>query len=128
MLGTDGHVLEYLFRYKNLYRHSQQGWEAMNNLLKTYYYRQTGQGGGKYERSKLKSIGRWLQQRTLWLCGWDEQRMRDHINAPATNKVEEETEEQQTNVLETIRLDGSVSEPFEYMDDDVLDMSTMVSL
>jgi hypothetical protein len=54
--------------------------------------------------------------------------MRDHINAPATNEVEEEIEEQRTNVPETIRLDGSVLEPLEDMDDDVLDMSTMVSL
>ncbi len=54
--------------------------------------------------------------------------MRDHINAPATNEVEEETEEQRTNVPETIRLDGSVLEHFEHMDDNVLDMSMMVYL
>jgi hypothetical protein len=72
---ASGHIMEYLFKYKNLYRHSQQGWEALNHLLKTFYFRRTGRGGGKYKRHKLLSIGRWLQRRMLWLCGWDEDKM-----------------------------------------------------
>jgi hypothetical protein len=41
-MPTSGHIMEYLFKYKNLYRHSQQGWEALNHLLRTFYFRQTG--------------------------------------------------------------------------------------
>jgi hypothetical protein len=40
-----GHLAEYLFYWKNRYRHSQQGWEAFNSLLKTFYFRRTARGG-----------------------------------------------------------------------------------
>jgi hypothetical protein len=33
MLGT-GHMADYLFQWKNIYRHSQQGWENLNNLVR----------------------------------------------------------------------------------------------
>ena len=37
MIGS-GHVADYLFKWKNLYRFSQQGWEAMNSLIKTFFF------------------------------------------------------------------------------------------
>ncbi len=36
MLGA-GHISEYLLHHRNLYKHSQQGWEAFNALLKTFF-------------------------------------------------------------------------------------------
>jgi len=36
MLGA-GHIGEYLLHHRNLYKHSQQGWEAFNALLKTFF-------------------------------------------------------------------------------------------
>ena len=36
MIGS-GHISDYLYRWKNLYRFSQQGWEAMNSLIKTFF-------------------------------------------------------------------------------------------
>jgi len=36
MLGA-GHIGEYLLHHRNLYKHSQQGWEAFNSLLKTFF-------------------------------------------------------------------------------------------
>jgi hypothetical protein len=36
MLGC-GHFADYLLVCKNLYRHSQQGWENINHLLKTFF-------------------------------------------------------------------------------------------
>ena len=68
MMGS-GHIAEYMFKWKNLYVHSQQGWEAFNSLLKTFFFRRTGRGGGRGLKSKLKPIARWLQRRLLWLCG-----------------------------------------------------------
>jgi hypothetical protein len=93
---ASGHIMEYLFKYKNLYRHSQQGWEALNHLLKTFYFRRTGRGGGKYKRHKLLSIGRWLQRRMLWLCGWDEEQMRAHLAVREADLTEEETNGDET--------------------------------
>jgi len=63
MIGS-GHVAEYLFKWKNLYRFSQQGWEAMNSLIKTYFFRRISHGGGVRGMSKkmrLIPIARWLQ-------------------------------------------------------------------
>ena len=68
MLGS-GHIAEYMSKWKNLYQHSQQGWEAFNSLLKTFFFRRTGRGGGRGLKSKLKPIARWLQRRLLWHCG-----------------------------------------------------------
>lgn len=70
-----GHLSVYLKKWKNLYRHSQQGWEAFNSLLKTFYFRRTQRGGssngGLGRKSRLLPIGRWLQRRVIWLCGYD---------------------------------------------------------
>lgn len=68
MMGA-GHFAEYLFEWKNLHRHSQQGWEAFNALLKNFYYRRTQRGGHSRggEKSVLKPIGRWLHRRIVWL-------------------------------------------------------------
>ena len=45
MMGS-GHFAEYLFKWRNLYRYSQQGWEAMNALIKTFFFWHTNHGGG----------------------------------------------------------------------------------
>ena len=82
MIGA-GHVAEYAYHWRNLYRHSQQGWEAFNSMLKTFFHRRTNRGGrsghnNEYARSRLRDIGRWLLRRTLWLCGWDKEKVEDY--------------------------------------------------
>ena len=73
---SSGHLSVYLKKWKNLYRHSQQGWEAFNSLLKTFYFRRTQRGGvsnaGRGRKSRLLPVGRWLQRRVIWLCGYDQ--------------------------------------------------------
>jgi hypothetical protein len=73
---SSGHLSTYLFKWKNLYRHSQQGWEAFNSLVKTFYFRRTQRGGrsnaGRGRKTRLLPIGRWLQRRVVWLCGYDQ--------------------------------------------------------
>ncbi len=78
-LLSSGHIAEYMFRWQNLHRFSQQGWEHFNSLLKVFFFRCTAHGGHigwskskEFEtiaKSKLRPIGRWLQRRMLWLCG-----------------------------------------------------------
>jgi hypothetical protein len=69
-LGS-GHAAEYLHEWGNLYQHSQQGWEAFNSLLKTFYFRRTQRGGFNNTTTKtnLKPIGKWLQRRMVWMEG-----------------------------------------------------------
>ena len=75
-----GHVHFYLKQYKNLSKFSNQGWESLNAMIKTYFFRSTnrGGGGGKGDRTKTKldGIGRWLQRRLMWLC-YDTDRLFD---------------------------------------------------
>ena len=87
---SSGHVAEYMIKWRNLYKHSQQGWEAFNNLLKTFFFRRTSKGGGRGARSKLKPIARWLQRRMLFLSGMVESDL-ENIGVA----LEEEAEEQE---------------------------------
>jgi len=74
MLGA-GHIGEYLLHHHNLYKHSQQGWEAFNSLLKTFFFHRTGRGGagncGTSMKSKIIPIAQWLSRCVLWLMGFD---------------------------------------------------------
>ena len=72
MLGA-GHVAQYLFKWRNLCQHSQQGWEILNWLIKTVYFRRTNRGGatnrGKGNQSRLLPIGQFLQRHMMWATG-----------------------------------------------------------
>ena len=81
MIGS-GHIADYLYKWKNLYRFSQQGWEAMNSLIKTFFFRRTSHGGGvrgESKKSRLVPIARWLQRRMIFLCRVDEHVIRQHV-------------------------------------------------
>ena len=61
---SSGHLAEYMFKWRNMYRFSQQGWENFNHVFSTVYFRRTNHGGRRHEgaiKSKLIGIGRWLQ-------------------------------------------------------------------
>jgi len=66
-----GHIHEYLVYWKNLYVHSQQGWEALNNFVKKYHLRRTNRGGTKVNGNRLKGVARWLLRRLVWMTGVD---------------------------------------------------------
>jgi len=71
---ASGHISKYLIYWGNLYDHSQQGWEAFNSLIKTFFFRRTGRGGagnrGRGPKSRLRPIARWLSRRVIWMCGF----------------------------------------------------------
>jgi hypothetical protein len=80
MMGA-GHVADYLYKWRNLYRFSQQGWEAMNSLVKTFFFRRTSHGGGvrgSSKKSRLIPIARWLQRRLIFLCRINEDDIRQY--------------------------------------------------
>ena len=81
MIGS-GHVADYLYKWRNLYRFSQQGWEAMNSLIKTFFFRRTSHGGGvkgASKKSRLIPIARWLQRRLIFLCRINEDDIRNYV-------------------------------------------------
>ncbi len=66
------HVMRYMQEWKCLHRFSQQGWEALNALIKAYFFRRTNRGGlskNATKKSKLLGIARWLQRRIMWYSG-----------------------------------------------------------
>jgi len=81
---ASGHISEYLIYWGNLYDHSQQGWEAFNSLIKTFFFRRTGRGGagnhGRGPKSRLCPIARWLSRRVIWMCGFQYSNIVDEIN------------------------------------------------
>jgi hypothetical protein len=81
LLGS-GHVADMLFHHRNLYVFSNQGWEALNMLVKQVYFRRTAQGGGRQASSRLLPIARWLQRRLVFMAVADE--------ADLLKKVQEE--------------------------------------
>jgi hypothetical protein len=49
-----------------------RGWEALNALIKAYFFRRTNWGGlakNSAKKSKLLGIARWLQRRIMWYSG-----------------------------------------------------------
>jgi hypothetical protein len=66
---SSSHVMRYMQEWRCLHRYSQQGWEALNALIKSYFFRRTNRGGlskNAAKKSKLLAIARWLQRRMMW--------------------------------------------------------------
>jgi hypothetical protein len=86
-LLSSGHISEYLRYWKSLYPHSQQGWEALNSLLKVFYFRRTARGGtmgGKWgtgKKSRILPIARWLLRRAMWASGYTYEEMEANVKA-----------------------------------------------
>ena len=93
-----GHISDYLFRWRNLYAHSQQGWEAFNALLKTFYFRRTCRGGAGNKGTSLKSkvlpVAKWLSRRIIWMCGVTYDRIESSIKKKsATDAADDDNDD-----------------------------------
>jgi hypothetical protein len=64
-----GHIADYLIHWRNLYVHSQQGWEALNFAVKKYWFRCTNRGGGRGSGNRLEPMAKWFQRRLVWMTG-----------------------------------------------------------
>jgi hypothetical protein len=68
------HIPYFMKRYGNLYRYSNQGWEALNQKLKAFYFHNTNHGGangrtGESSGDHLLPLMRMNQRFTGWLLG-----------------------------------------------------------
>lgn len=68
MLGA-GHLRYYLKKWRNLNRFSNQGWEAYNQMVASFWHHRTTKGGSKVDRSKIRPIARWLLRLMMWKTG-----------------------------------------------------------
>ncbi len=86
--------------YRNLNKFCQQGWEALNQFLKQFYFNNTNHGGCqgnsngdmiKGGHSDCKPLIRLCQRRTMWLLGLGDTFFEDRAI------IEEQEEEQETD-------------------------------
>ena len=82
MIGS-GNMYNNMFKWGNLTKYSQQGWEALNVLIKLFFFQRTNKGG-KHSgtltqlKSKLIPIAKLLQRLFFWVCNlvptnlWDD--------------------------------------------------------
>jgi hypothetical protein len=112
LLGA-GHVADMLFHHRNLYVFSNQGWEALNMLVKQVYFRRTARGGGRQASSRLLPIARWLQRRLVFMAVTDEADLKNKLEEllaatnPPAEPVEEQPameEEEEDDIFETMWL------------------------
>jgi hypothetical protein len=68
MIGA-GHIRYYLQKWGNLNRFSNQGWEAYNAMITSFWHHRTRKGGGKLKRSKILPIAQWILRLMLWRTG-----------------------------------------------------------
>jgi hypothetical protein len=82
-LGS-GHIAEYLFRWRNLYIHSNQGFEAWNKTFKRVFLYRTQRGGSagrnnQGEKSRLIPMAKWMLRRLVWMTGVTFEQMKQKL-------------------------------------------------
>ena len=96
LLGS-GHILVYMTNWGNLNHYSQQGWEALNALIKIFFFWWTNKGGHKSgtdsmscnnNKSKLVPIMRFVQRRMLFLCKILDTDCQEQVQQILNNKKE----------------------------------------
>ena len=68
MLGS-GHIKEFLYKYRNLYKYSQQGWEHQNKRANGTYHKHSqkgGHGSSLNNRSQILPIFRYCTRAWMW--------------------------------------------------------------
>jgi len=94
---------DYLLTSHNLYRHSQQGWENLNHLLKTLFFRHTARGGagnaGLGSKNRLLPIAKWLQRRLVFSCGFQHEDILKYIANKKLQHVDEQDSSDVHDVL-----------------------------
>jgi hypothetical protein len=68
MLGA-GHLQYYLKKWRNLNRFFNQGWEAYNQMVASFWHHRRTKGGSKVDHSKIRPITGWLLHLMIWKTG-----------------------------------------------------------
>ena len=124
---SSSHVMRYMQEWKCLYRFSQQGWEALNALIKSYFFRRTNRGGFTStvtKKSKLLGIARWLQRRMMWYSGLGDSLFNDNLD---DNLYQDEEGNDEEDNDEESDIDGdecSISSGADDLDDDDFESET----
>ena len=69
LLGS-GRLMEFLYKYRNLYKYSQQGWEHQYKRAAGIYHKHSQKGGHRSteeNRSQILPIFRYCTQAWMWV-------------------------------------------------------------
>ena len=105
---SSSHVMRYMQEWKCLHRFSQQGWEALNALIKAYFFRWTNRGGlskNSSQKGKLLGIARWLQRRIMWYSG--------HGDSVFVNDSDDDSAYENSDADDDISICTDLDEAFE---------------
>ena len=76
-LILSGHLVHFLRKYRNLYKYANQGWEAMNQKIKAFFFHNSNHGGAAGSKkggchgtnNHLVAIMRMNQRTMMWVLG-----------------------------------------------------------
>jgi hypothetical protein len=69
-----GHLVYFLRQFRNLYKYSNPGWEALNQKIKRVYFNNTNRGGNvgghhKIDKGHVDPLWKYIARNTLWKTG-----------------------------------------------------------
>jgi hypothetical protein len=120
MFGA-GHKRYYLQKWRNLNRFQNQGWEAYNAMIASFWHHRTKRGGGgknAVDRSKIKPIiARWIMRLMLWRTGAAREFFQS-LEAPDESGSESESESESDSDNDNENSESSELESGSDNDDD----------
>jgi hypothetical protein len=120
MFGA-GHIRYYLQKWRNLNHFQNQGWEAYNAMIASFWHHRTKRGGGgknAVDRSKIKPIiARWIMRLMLWRTGAAREFFQS-LEAPDESGSESESESESDSDNDNENSESSELESGSDNDDD----------
>ncbi len=120
MFGA-GHIRYYLQTWRNLNHFQNQGWEAYNAMIASFWHHRTKRGGGgknAVDRSKIKPIiARWIMRLMLWRTGAAREFFQS-LEAPDESGSESESESESDSDNDNENSESSELESGSDNDDD----------
>ena len=97
-----GHVTYFLYRYRNLYKLCQQGWESLNGRMKNFHFRRTQMGGKGSKGFIFSPIYRCFLRRIGWAIDSIWRPIFDPMNSSATATDNDKMYEEIANIASII--------------------------
>jgi hypothetical protein len=104
MIGA-GHLTYFVSKYRNLYKYSQQGWEAFNQKLKYFYFHNTNHGGcggrkpGALSGDHVLPLMRLMQRSIMWCLGFGDAFFRTEAVSHFQKKDETEADAMESAII-----------------------------
>ena len=109
-----GHVMYFARKYRNYYRYSQEGWEAINSRIKLHYSCHTQKGGN--DSGIIKPIYQYIQRSIAWRNGLGDQFFEPQVR---NEDSDDDRNDESYNLLDSTMLNAEIT--FTLHDEDSTD-------